>query len=130
MTVSSLTPSSARGEQQETGETKKTRKRRKSNNKPRDASTPSGNTAAESVKNLLKKSSKYSKRINYDALKGLFSEDGTSKTEDKLYTFDDDKEDEEAGDADDYVTEGGTAGVGESDKEDDWAAEDVYEQEV
>ena len=78
----------------------------------------------------MKKSSKYSKRINYDALKGLFSEDGVSKTEDKLYTFDDDKEDEEAGDADDYVTEGGAAAVGESDKEDDWAAEDVYEQEV
>ncbi|KZV70104.1 cyclin-like protein [Peniophora sp. CONT] len=120
----------ARGEQQETGETKKTRKRRKSASKPRDASTPSGNTAAESVKNLLKKSSKYSKRINYDALKGLFSEDGAGKTEDKLYTFEDDKEEEEAGDADDYVTEAGTAGVVESDKEDDWAAEDVYEQEV
>ena len=46
------------------------------------------------------------------------------------FTFEDDKEDEEAGDADDYVTEAGTAAVGESDKEDDWAVEDVYEQEV
>ncbi|EDR03383.1 uncharacterized protein LACBIDRAFT_143618, partial [Laccaria bicolor S238N-H82] len=46
--------------------------RRKGNNKPRDASTAAGGTTAESVRNLLKKNPKYSKRINYDALKDLF----------------------------------------------------------
>lgn len=48
--------------------------RRKTNNKPRDASTPHGSTAAESVRNLIKKNPKYSKRINYDALKDLFTD--------------------------------------------------------
>ena len=46
--------------------------------KPRDASTPSGNTAGESVRNLIKKNPKYSKRINYDALKDLFDGAGTA----------------------------------------------------
>ncbi|KAI0073095.1 BRF1-domain-containing protein [Panus rudis PR-1116 ss-1] len=58
---------------------KKSRKRRKTgqNNKPRDASTPHGSTAAESVQNFLKKNPKYSKRINYDALKDLFTDTGS-----------------------------------------------------
>ncbi|KAK7682161.1 hypothetical protein QCA50_014748 [Cerrena zonata] len=63
------------------GEQKKSRKRRKTkdsnNNRPRDASTPHGSTAAESVKNLLKKNPRYSKRINYDALKDLFTDTGS-----------------------------------------------------
>ncbi|KAF8889414.1 cyclin-like protein [Gymnopilus junonius] len=80
--------------------------RRKTNNKPRDASSAAGDTAAESVRNLIKKNPKYSKRINYDALKNLFVESGgspsiaatmTTGDEDKddaeLYTFDDDKTD-------------------------------------
>jgi transcription factor IIIB subunit 2 len=50
--------------------------RRKTGNKPRDASTPHGSTAAESVRNLIKKNPKYSKRINYDALKDLFVDGG------------------------------------------------------
>jgi transcription factor IIIB 90 kDa subunit len=54
--------------------------RRKANNKPRDATDPTGSTAAESVRTLLKKNPKYSKRINYDALKGLF-EDGAAEVE-------------------------------------------------
>ncbi|RPD56613.1 BRF1-domain-containing protein [Lentinus tigrinus ALCF2SS1-7] len=70
---------------------KKTRKRRKTNNKPRDASTPHGSTAAESVRNLIKKNPKYSKKINYNALKELFTNEGSSF---QLPTGDDDKEDE------------------------------------
>lgn len=50
--------------------------RRKTGNKPRDASTAAGDTAAESVRNLIKKNPKYSKRINYDALKDLFVDSG------------------------------------------------------
>jgi transcription factor IIIB subunit 2 len=49
---------------------KKPRKRRKAP-KARDASTPSGSTAVESVKKMMKKNPKYSKRINYDVLKDL-----------------------------------------------------------
>jgi transcription factor IIIB subunit 2 len=49
---------------------------RKKKDKPRDASTPHGSTAAESVRNLLKKNPRYSKRINYDALKDLFVDSG------------------------------------------------------
>ena len=51
--------------------------RRKANTKPRDASNPTGSTAAESVRNLIKKNPRYSKRINYEALKELFL-DGSS----------------------------------------------------
>jgi transcription factor IIIB 90 kDa subunit len=82
--------------------------RRKTNTRPRDAETAAGDTAAESVRNLLKKNPKYSKRINYDALKDLFVESGglpsmtanmTTGDDDKdeadLYTMDDDKSDGE-----------------------------------
>ena len=65
--------------------------RRKTNNKPRDASTPHGSTAAESVRNLIKKNPKYSKRINYNALKELFTDDGSSF---QMPTGDDDKDDD------------------------------------
>ncbi|KAF7784937.1 hypothetical protein Agabi119p4_1102 [Agaricus bisporus var. burnettii] len=61
----------AKGYQQDSAAAAKSRKKRKSN-KPRDATTPSGSTAAESVRNLIKKNPKYSKRINYGALKDLF----------------------------------------------------------
>ncbi|KAG5634460.1 hypothetical protein H0H81_001877, partial [Sphagnurus paluster] len=93
----------AKGEQQDGGSATKSRKRRKTNNKPRDASTPHGNTAAESVRNLLKKNPKYSKRINYDALKDLFVEGGgppsfaanmglgDDKDDAELYTIGEDK---------------------------------------
>ncbi|KAI8985592.1 hypothetical protein BD414DRAFT_488591 [Trametes punicea] len=94
----------AKAEQQESEEKqKKPRKRRKTNNKPRDASTPHGNTAAESVRNLIKKNPKYSKRINYNALKDLFTDDGSSfqmpaeeesKEDEGLYTLDDKDEGE------------------------------------
>jgi transcription factor IIIB subunit 2 len=81
--------------------------RRKTNNKPRDATTAHGSTAAESVQNLIKKNPKYSKRINYDALKDLFVEGGgprslaatmgfsDEKDDAELYTFGDDKSEEE-----------------------------------
>jgi transcription factor IIIB subunit 2 len=63
--------------------------RRKTSNKPRDATTPSGSTAAESVRNLIKKNPKYSKRINYDALKDLFVDTADDEKDDNgLYTID------------------------------------------
>jgi transcription factor IIIB 90 kDa subunit len=68
-------------------------KRRKPAAKPRDASTPHGSTAAESVRTLLKQNARYSKRINYDALKDLFAD---AKDDDEvLYTLEDDKEDDD-----------------------------------
>ncbi|KAG9314612.1 BRF1-domain-containing protein [Chiua virens] len=87
----------------------RSRKRRKTVAKPRDESTPSGKTAAESVRNLLKKNAKYSKRINYDALKDLFV-DGANPNinldeKDDLYSMDDKTEDAM------IVEEGGGGGV-------------------
>ncbi|EIN10033.1 cyclin-like protein [Punctularia strigosozonata HHB-11173 SS5] len=69
--------------------------RRKANNKPRDASTPHGSTAAESARNLVKKNPKFSKRINYDALKDLFIDEDNKldiafaegRENDNLYTM-------------------------------------------
>ncbi|KIJ68696.1 hypothetical protein HYDPIDRAFT_125582 [Hydnomerulius pinastri MD-312] len=88
----------AKGEQAENGTSQtKSRKRRKTSTKPRDESTPSGSTAAESVRNLLKKNPKYSKRINYNALKDLFVDGGgpvpNFDEKDDLYSLDDDKTD-------------------------------------
>jgi len=115
--------------------------------KPRDASTPHGSTAAESVRTLLKQNARYSKRINYDALKDLFTDE---KDEDLLYTLDEKEEDQNV-----VVEEGGgrvgghtpprrLIGTGDlqpdlddaddadgSDKGDDYGGwEDTYEQEV
>lgn len=97
----------AKGDQESTSATR-SRKRRKTNTRPRDASTATGDTAAESVRNLLKKNPKYSKRINYDALKDLFVQSGglpsmaanmttgdDDKDEEELYIMDDDKSDGE-----------------------------------
>ncbi|CCL99056.1 uncharacterized protein FIBRA_01067 [Fibroporia radiculosa] len=93
------------------------RKRRKTSNKPRDASTPSGSTVAESVRNLIKKNPKYSKRINYDALKNLFVDGGASarlptpgfddKDDDGLYIMDDKSDGEGM-----VIIEEGGGGVG------------------
>ncbi|KAF7761016.1 hypothetical protein Agabi119p4_10425 [Agaricus bisporus var. burnettii] len=101
----------AKGYQQDSTATAKSRKKRKSN-KPRDATTPSGSTAAESVRNLIKKNPKYSKRINYDALKDLFVDTNTppsfsqslkaisdDKDEDDLYTMSAEDENGEEGGA-------------------------------
>jgi transcription factor IIIB subunit 2 len=85
--------------------------RRKTSNKPRDASTPSGSTAAESVRNLIKKNPKYSKRINYDALKGLFVDMGDDKDKDDLYTID--PQGDGGGEGMEVIEEeGGAVGVG------------------
>lgn len=82
----------AKGEQREPGATStKHKKRRKPAMKPRDASTPHGSTAAESVRTLLKQNARYSKRINYDALKDLFTDE---KDGDLLYTLDEKDEDQ------------------------------------
>ncbi|KAJ2924283.1 hypothetical protein H1R20_g12815, partial [Candolleomyces eurysporus] len=62
----------AKGDQTDAEAKAKSRKRRKTTTKPRDASTAAGGSAAESVRNLIKKNPKYSKRINYEALKDLF----------------------------------------------------------
>ncbi|KAI3614944.1 transcription factor tfiiib complex subunit brf1 [Moniliophthora roreri] len=78
----------------------RSRKRRKTaGNKPRDTSTPHGATTAESVRNLIKKNPKYSKRINYDALKDLFvtTDDKDDNVGEELYTMDD-KDDKDDGD--------------------------------
>ncbi|KAI0300116.1 hypothetical protein B0F90DRAFT_1668430 [Multifurca ochricompacta] len=85
----------AKGEQREPGGTSaKQKKRRKPTVKPRDASTPHGSTAAESVRTLLKQNARYSKRINYDALKDLFTDGKDEKDDDGiLYTLDDKEED-------------------------------------
>ena len=89
-----------------------TSSQKRKSNKPRDATTPSGSTAAESVRNLIKKNPKYSKRINYDALKDLFVDTNTppsfsqslkaisdDKDEDDLYTMSAEDENGEEGGA-------------------------------
>ncbi|KAJ7916525.1 BRF1-domain-containing protein [Mycena leptocephala] len=71
----------------------KPKKRRKTNESsaPRDTANPAGNTAADSVRNMLNKNPKYSKRINYDALRHLLVEGPNldDKDDDQLYTMDD-----------------------------------------
>lgn len=146
--------------------------RRKTSNKPRDTSTPHGNTTAESVRNLIKKNPKYSKRINYDALKDLFTDTGPNiklpttpgpddKDDEGLYTFEDKSDGEgtlvvEEGGGGVGMTrlhpqstitvrqgDGGREGIGNidedaageedeegSEKGDDYADWDAYEQEV
>lgn len=141
----------AKGEQADVNQPK-SRKRRKTSIKPRDDSMPSGNTAAESVRNLIKKNPKYSKRINYDALKDLFVDGPQAPSlddKDNLYTIDD------KGDGDGLIVlEEGGGGIGsqrpaprlhreeqveegeddESEKGDDHVPdvgwEEAYEQEV
>lgn len=99
----------AKGEQADVNQPK-SRKRRKTSIKPRDDSMPSGNTAAESVRNLIKKNPKYSKRINYDALKDLFVDGPQAPSlddKDNLYTIDD------KGDGDGLIVlEEGGGGIG------------------
>jgi len=130
-----------------------TKQRRKPGTKPRDASTPHGSTAAESVRTLLKQNARYSKRINYDALKDLFTDEKGEDNDSKLYTIHDDREEEIATsvvvDEEGGGRVGGHAGLidaGElqpdpeymdvddgSDKADDFGDvgwEDTYEQEV
>ncbi|KIO26879.1 hypothetical protein M407DRAFT_23824 [Tulasnella calospora MUT 4182] len=85
---------------------KKPPKQKKQKQKPRDSTTARGATPAEAVGHLLQKK-KFSRKINYDAIKNLFksSSDRPSKKS-KLYGFDDsvvgfdndeDKDDEAGG---------------------------------
>ena len=124
--------------------------RRKPAARPRDATTPHGSTAAESVRTLLKQNARYSKRINYDALKDLFTDEKDDEDDGTLYTIDNKEEDATSV----VVEEGGgligghaglvdpgllqpDAGDGDdgdgSDKGDDYGDggwEDTWEQEV
>ncbi|KAJ7714059.1 BRF1-domain-containing protein [Mycena metata] len=81
--------------------TQKPKKRRKNSeaNVPRDTANPTGSTAAEAVKNLINKNHKYSKRINYDALRHLLVEGPSldDKDDDQLYTMDDKSDGEGVG---------------------------------
>jgi transcription factor IIIB subunit 2 len=120
------------------------KQRRKPAAKPRDASTPHGSTAAESVRTLLKQNARYSKRINYDALKDLFTDEKEEEEGSMLYTIDDKEIVEEGGgrigrhaglidtgglqaDPDD-VDDGGGSDKGDDYGDGGW--EDTYEQEV
>ncbi|GJE90501.1 CYCLIN and BRF1 domain-containing protein [Phanerochaete sordida] len=129
----------AKAELEQTGEPekKKRKKRKGGHTKPRDAASAHGATTAESVQSLLKKNPRYSKRINYDALRDLFdgAPGGDEKLEDAaaLWHMDDDA------DAGVLVEEGG-GGVGmapaaagpskavgaEAHEEEHGAEEDVY----
>jgi transcription factor IIIB 90 kDa subunit len=104
------------------------------------------------VRNLIKKNPKYSKRINYDALKDLFVDGGDEKDDNGLYTIDDKSDgeemlviEEEGGGVGLAVGEPPRPGEGEEDADGDvdpdvdgsekgdevevgW--EDAYEQEV
>jgi transcription factor IIIB subunit 2 len=121
-----------------------TKQRRKPTAKPRDASTPHGSTAAESVRTLLKQNARYSKRINYDALKDLFTDEKDEDESSMLYTIDDKEVVEEGGgrigrhagliDTGELQLDPDDADDGDgSDKGDDYGGgnwEDTYEQEV
>ncbi|KAI5831915.1 cyclin-like protein [Schizophyllum commune Tattone D] len=77
----------------ETEKPTKSRKKRKGN-KPRDASNATGATPAEAARHLVKKTAKFSKRINYEAFDSLFlpyeeSKPLDEKDDEELYQFDD-----------------------------------------
>ncbi|KAJ6482161.1 BRF1-domain-containing protein [Mycena vitilis] len=77
----------------------KKRRKKDESNAPRDTNNPTGNTAADSVKSMLDKNPKYSKRINYDALRHLLVEGPSldDKDDDQLYTMDDKSDGEGVG---------------------------------
>ncbi|CAO1623774.1 unnamed protein product [Sympodiomycopsis kandeliae] len=52
---------------------KKRPSRRRGPVKPRDSSTAPSNSAAESARQMMQQKKKFSKKINYDALQGLFT---------------------------------------------------------
>ena len=128
----------------------KSTQRRKTTAKPRDTSTPHGTTAAESVRNLLKKNPKYSKKINYAVLDQFFKPENSSTPDDaeeveeeggkedvELYRIDE-KDD---GEGEEVVEEGGEYqtplranpdyGDDEDDKPEEYGGwEDAFEQEV
>ena len=137
---------------------KRSQQRRKTSTKPRDISTPHGTTAAESVRNLLKKNPKYSKKINYAVLDQFFKPEKSStpdageaegeeeeeREEDAgLYCIDVDENEKEKddGEGEEVVEEGGDYLTplranpdyedDEDDKPEDYGGwEDLFEQEV
>lgn len=130
----------------------KNRKRRKASAKPRDTTTPHGNTAAESVRNLLRKNPRYSKKINYAVLDQFFKpgksstpgddderDGGEEEGETELYQIDGMEKDD--GEGEEVVEEGGEYQTplrtnpdyedDEDDKPEEYGGwEDVFEQEV
>lgn len=78
------------------------RRKTGTNNKPRDASNAHGATAAESVRNLVTKSKKFSRKINYSAYDTLFGgptttdigQDKDADGDDALYHMEDKSDDE------------------------------------
>ncbi|KAG8907038.1 transcription factor TFIIIB subunit brf1, partial [Tulasnella sp. 417] len=82
----------AKGLDEAEGEhSKKPPKQKKQKQKPRDSTTARGATPAESVGHLLQKK-KFSRKINYDAIKNLFKSSASSdrpSKKSKLYGFDD-----------------------------------------
>jgi len=130
----------------------KSTQRRKTSTKPRDTSTPHGTTAAESVRNLLKKNPKYSKKINYAVLDQFFKpeksstpdvgeeeEEGGKEEVGPMYRIDENEKGD--GEGEEVIEEGGEyqtplrANPDYEDDEDDkheeyggW--EDAFEQEV
>ncbi|KIY66450.1 BRF1-domain-containing protein [Cylindrobasidium torrendii FP15055 ss-10] len=112
----------------------KSRKKRKV--KPRDASNPQAATTEESVRNLLKKNPKYSKRINYDALKDMFVQDNR-KSEEPLYKLDDKDDPSVVVEEEDGFAGPLKPGLPEEEDEDGFnhhdggiSFEDAYQQEV
>ncbi|KAF9652812.1 cyclin-like protein [Thelephora ganbajun] len=118
--------------------------RRKTSTKPRDTSTPHGTTAAESVRNLLKKNPKYSKKINYAVLDQFFKPEKSSTPDDEeeeeveLYRIDENEKDDGEGEV---VEEGGEYQTplranpdyeeDEDDKPEEYGGwEDTFEQEA
>ena len=128
--------------------------RRRASTKSRDTTTPHGTTAAESVRNLLKKNPKYSKKINYAVLDQFFKPEKSStpdgvgeggeeeeegKEEVGLYRIEESEKDD--GEGEEVVEEGGEyqtplrANPDYEDDEDDKPGEyggweDLFEQEV
>ena len=133
---------------------RKPTQRRKTTAKPRDTSTPHGTTAAESVRNLLKKNPKYSKRINYAVLDQFFKPEKSSTPDGEEAGEEEEEEEEEKeeavlyridekdnGEGEEVVEEGGEYQTrlrtnpdyedDEDDKPDEYGSwEDAFEQEV
>jgi hypothetical protein len=90
--------------------------------KPRDSTTASGETPAQSARALMQRKKTFSRRINYAAVEKLFEKPSTStkskgksnasEKEDDQYRdegnekYDDDKDDDGPGDMDYYLDDG------------------------
>lgn len=88
------------------------------------------------MRNLLKKNPKYSKRINYDALKDMFVQDLDGKSEEPMYKLDDKDDPSMVLEEDEFA---GPLKPGQPEEEDEdgfdhhdggMSFEDAYQQEV